>query len=374
MTVQTLYDFSPLARMLWVGVLLALGPLIWVWYQHRGAGAPRRFQALTLLTLFLTFDLLMFGAFTRLTDSGLGCPDWPGCYGKASPIAAHAEIAAAQSAMPSGPVTHDKAWIEMIHRYLATSVGVLMIVLAVSAWLGRARPGPMGWRRAPSPWWPTLTLLWVCIQGVFGALTVTMKLFPAIVTLHLLGGMVLLALLGVQVARTAQLDAQAGPLAIAPGLRRLLWLCFALLGLQVALGGWVSTNYAVLACSDFPLCQGSWWPPMDFQRGFELWRELGLTGSGEVLNFAALTAIHYVHRLAALIVLVLLGLLAWRLNRVPALRQPGRWLAALTTLQLATGLSNVMLDWPLLAAVLHTAGAGALVLVLTWAVVVSHPV
>lgn len=374
MTVQTLYDFSPLARMLWVGVLLALGPLIWVWYQHRGAGAPRRFQALTLLTLFLTFDLLMFGAFTRLTDSGLGCPDWPGCYGKASPIAAHAEIAAAQSAMPSGPVTHDKAWIEMIHRYLATSVGVLMIVLAVSAWLGRARPGPMGWRRAPSPWWPTLTLLWVCIQGVFGALTVTMKLFPAIVTLHLLGGMVLLALLGVQVARTTQLDAQAGPLAIAPGLRRLLWLCFALLGLQVALGGWVSTNYAVLACADFPLCQGSWWPQMDFQRGFELWRELGLTGSGEVLNFAALTAIHYVHRLAALIVLVLLGLLAWRLNRVPALRQPGRWLAALTGLQLATGLSNVMLDWPLLGAVLHTAGAGALVLVLTWAVVVSHPV
>lgn len=374
MTVKTLYDFSPLVRMLWVGVLLALGPLTWVWYQHRRAGALRRTQALTLLTLFLTFDLLMFGAFTRLTDSGLGCPDWPGCYGQASPIAAHAEIAAAQSAMPSGPVTHDKAWIEMVHRYLATSVGVLMIVLAVSAWLGRARPGTLGSRRAPSPWWPTLTLLWVCLQGAFGALTVTMKLFPAIVTLHLLGGMVLLALLGVQVARTAQLDAQAGPLAIAPGLRRLLWLCFAVLGLQIALGGWVSTNYAVLACSDFPLCQGSWWPQMDFQRGFELWRELGLTGSGEVLNFAALTAIHYVHRLAALIVLVLLGLLAWRLNRVPALRQPGRWLAALTTLQWATGLSNVMLDWPLLGAVLHTAGAGALVLVLTWAVVVSHPV
>ena len=371
---QALYDFSPLVRMLWVGVLLALGPLTWVWYQHRRAGALRRTQALTLLTLFLTFDLLMFGAFTRLTDSGLGCPDWPGCYGQASPIAAHAEITAAQSAMPSGPVTHDKAWIEMVHRYLATSVGVLMMVLAVSAWLGRARPGTLGLRRAPSPWWPTLTLLWVCLQGAFGALTVTMKLFPAIVTLHLLGGMVLLALLGVQVARTAQLDAQAGPLAIAPGLRRLLWLCFAVLGVQIALGGWVSTNYAVLACSDFPLCQGSWWPQMDFQRGFELWRELGLTGSGEVLNFAALTAIHYVHRLAALIVLVLLGLLAWRLNRVPALRQPGRWLAALTTLQWATGLSNVMLDWPLLGAVLHTAGAGALVLVLTWAVVVSHPV
>ena len=369
MTVQALYDFSPLVHMLFVGLLLAMGPLTWVWYQQRRATPLRRVRALTLLTLFLTFDLLMFGAFTRLTDSGLGCPDWPGCYGQASPLAAHAAIAAAQSAMPSGPVTHDKAWIEMIHRYLATSVGMLIVVLAATAWLGRRRQAQ---QPGLSPWWPTLTLLWVCLQGAFGALTVTMKLFPAIVTLHLLGGMVLLALLCMQLVRSAQLDGAVPPIGIAAALRRLLWLSFALLALQVALGGWVSTNYAVLACTDFPMCQGSWWPLMDFRQGFELWRELGLTQSGATIGFAALTAIHYAHRLLALLVLASLGLLAWRLVSVPALRQPARWIAALTGLQLATGLSNVLLDWPLLAAVLHTAGAGALVVVLTWTLAASR--
>jgi cytochrome c oxidase assembly protein subunit 15 len=311
----------------------------------------------------------MFGAFTRLTDSGLGCPDWPGCYGNASPLGANVDIAAAQSAMPSGPVTHGKAWVEMIHRYLATSVGVLILVLAVSAWLGRGRT------RQPdfmSLWWPTLTLLWVCIQGAFGALTVTMKLFPAIVTLHLLGGLVLLAMLCVQVVHSAVRDRAVAQVTVTGGLRWLLWLSFGVLMLQIALGGWVSTNYAVLACTDFPKCQNRWWPEMDFQQGFEVWRDLGLTAAGEHINFSALTAIHYVHRLMAFLVLPLLAVLAWRLNRVPALRQPSRWIAALTGLQLATGLSNVVLDWPLLAAVLHTGGAGALVVALTWVVAVNR--
>jgi cytochrome c oxidase assembly protein subunit 15 len=368
-TVRTLYDLSPLARMMFLGLLLALMPLAWVWYQHRRATPLRRLHALTLLTLFLTFDLLIFGAFTRLTDSGLGCPDWPGCYGNASPIGANADIAAAQSAMPSGPVTHGKAWIEMVHRYLATSVGVLILVLAAAAWLRRIRSAR---QQGLSPWWPTLTLLWVCIQGAFGALTVTMKLFPAIVTLHLLGGLVLLVLLCVQVVRSARLERSVPWIAVSAGQRRLIWLSLTLLVLQVALGGWVSTNYAVLACTDFPKCQNSWWPLMDFQQGFEVWRELGYTGAGEPINFAALTAIHYVHRLMALLVLPLLGVLAWRLNRVLALRTPSRWIAALTGLQLATGLSNVVFDWPLLAAVLHTAGAGALVVSLTWTLAVSR--
>lgn len=372
MHAPALYDLSPLAQMMLVGSVLALGPLAWVWHQHRRATPLRRLQALTLLTLFLTFDLVLFGAFTRLTDSGLGCPDWPGCYGNASPVGANAHIAAAQTAMPTGPVTHGKAWVEMIHRYLATSVGVLILVLAVVSWVGwkgRARNGPTG---PLSPWWPTLTLLWVCIQGAFGALTVTMKLFPAIVTLHLVGGLVLLALLCVQVVRAAQIELGIAPVAISPGLRWLLGLCFALLALQVTLGGWVSTNYAVLACTDFPMCQNSWWPLMDFQHGFELWRELGLTRTGEHIDFAALTAIHYVHRLMAVVVLSLLGVLAWRLNRVAALRSPSRWIAALISLQLITGLSNVVLDWPLLAAILHTGGAGALVVVMTWAVAASR--
>jgi len=372
MTVQALYDLSPLVQMMFGGAMLALAPMAWVWFRHRRASPLGRVQALTLLTLFLTFDLVMFGAFTRLTDSGLGCPDWPGCYGNASPVGAHAAIAAAQSAMPTGPVTSGKAWVEMIHRYLATSVGVLILVLAVVAWLGRSAGGRNMQVQPISPWWPTMTLLWVCIQGAFGALTVTMKLFPAIVTLHLLGGLVLLALLCVQAVQFAQLEGKVTPVALSPGLRWLLGLSFVLLVLQAALGAWVSTNYAVLACTDFPKCQSSWWPLMDFSEGFELWRPLGFTAAGEYIGFAALTAIHYVHRLMAFLVLALLGVLAWRLNRVLALRNPSRWIAALVGLQLATGLSNVVLDWPLLAAVLHTGGAGALVLVLTWTVAASR--
>ena len=369
---QPLYDLSPTLQLMLVGLLLALGPLAWVAYRHRRATPLRRAQALTLLTLFLTFDLVLFGAFTRLTDSGLGCPDWPGCYGSASPLGAKVEIAAAQSAMPTGPVTHGKAWVEMIHRYLATSVGVLILVLAVMAWRAARARREQALQPAITPWWPALTLVWVCVQGAFGALTVTMKLFPAIVTLHLMGGLLLLALLCVQAVQQAQLAGDEAPVRISAGLRTLLWSAFALLVMQVALGGWVSTNYAVLACTDFPQCQGRWWPDMNFAQGFEIWRALGLTGAGEAIGFPALTAIHYVHRLAAFVVLGVLAVLAWRLNSVPALRRQSRLMAFLAALQLATGLSNVVLGWPLLAAVLHTGGAGALVVVLTWVVAVTR--
>src|SRR5881397_1699144 len=185
-TMTPAYDLAPLASIALVGVLLALLPVAWVWRRERGQGASARLSALTWLTLFLTFDLVLFGAFTRLTDSGLGCPDWPGCYGNASPLGAQSQIDAAQAAMPSGPVTHHKAWIEMVHRYLATGVGVLIAVLALFSWLAaRGRHLPI------SPWWATATLAWVCVQGAFGALTVTMKLYPLIVTAHLLGGLVL---------------------------------------------------------------------------------------------------------------------------------------------------------------------------------------
>ena len=372
---QPVYDLSPTLQLMLVGLLIALGPLAWVAYRHRRASPLRRAQALTLLTLFLTFDLVLFGAFTRLTDSGLGCPDWPGCYGSASPLGAKEEISAAQAAMPTGPVTHGKAWIEMIHRYLATSVGVLILVLAVMAWQAaraRASQGQGEPRQTITPWWPAFTLVWVCVQGAFGALTVTMKLFPAIVTLHLMGGLLLLALLCAQAVQQAQLAGTQAPVRISAGLRTLLWVTFALLAGQVALGGWVSTNYAVLACTDFPKCQGRWWPDMNFVQGFEIWRELGLTGAGEAISFTALTAIHYVHRLAAFVVLAVLAVLAWRLNSVPELRRQSRLIAFLATLQLVTGLSNVVLGWPLLAAVLHTGGAGALVVVLTWVAAASR--
>jgi len=358
---QPLYDLTPLARMMLLGVVIALGPLAWVWLRNRHAAPAQRLHTLTLLTLFLTFDLVLFGAFTRLTDSGLGCPDWPGCYGSVSPVGAREAIAAAQEAMPTGPVTFSKAWIEMIHRYLATGVGVLILVLATVSWVERRRV-------TVSFWWPLLTLFWVCLQGAFGALTVTMKLFPAIVTLHLLGGMGLLALLRAQsVAYTLAEPASPGRWEVPPRARLALIGVFVLLWVQIALGGWVSTNYAVLACSEFPTCQGSWWPPMDLREGFTVWRELGEGRSGASIPFAALTGIHYVHRLSAYVVFLAMFWLAWVLWPVHDLRPVVRWTLGLALWQLLTGMANVVFDWPLLAAVSHTGGAAALVIVLTGA-------
>ena len=360
MTEPSLYNLAPALRLALLGIAIAAGPLAWVWLRNRQAAPAQRLAALTLLTLFLTFDLVLFGAFTRLTDSGLGCPDWPGCYGNASPVGAIEQIRAEEARMPTGPVTHGKAWVEMIHRYLATGVGVLITTLMVATWLQRKRGVPV------SSWWPALTFVWVCVQGAFGALTVTMKLFPAIVTLHLLGGLVLLALLTLQAVAYRQSQRGTGAAAIAPSARAWLLAAGVLVWLQVALGGWVSTNYAVLACSEFPTCQGSWWPAMDFRQGFEVWRELGKTGAGEHVTFAALTAIHYTHRMLAYAVFAVLGVVAWQLRGGP-LRIAARVIAGLALWQFATGLSNVVLDWPLVAAVAHTGGAAALVVALTWA-------
>ncbi len=365
---MSLLDWTPVFKVMINGLLLAIGPLAWVWVRQRGANPLSRLHALTLLTLFLTLDLIMFGAFTRLTDSGLGCPDWPGCYGSASPIGAHADISAAQSAMPSGPVTLSKAWIEMIHRYLATGVGVLILVLCGLNWRTRDQGTTVAL--------PLFTLLWVCVQGAFGALTVTMKLLPAIVTLHLLGGLTLLALLTWQAVRSHALLKPTQAATHTPThastdtpswLRAALVLGLCVLVLQIALGGWVSTNYAVLACQEVPTCQGSWWPPMNFAQGFTVWRELGMNSDGTPISFEALTAIHMVHRLMAVVVLVVLGTLAFRMKRTQAWRTQGRWLNILLLLQLVTGLSNVILGWPLLAAVVHTGGAAGLLGVLTWA-------
>ncbi|MBS0444529.1 MAG: COX15/CtaA family protein [Proteobacteria bacterium] len=357
MAVPPSYDYAPVAAIMAAGALLALVPLAWAWRGWRGSTPAERLRALTVVALFLTFDLVLFGAFTRLTDSGLGCPDWPGCYGNASPLGAHADIHAAQALMPQGPVTHVKAWIEMIHRYLATTVGALIVVLAVASW-AIARRG----RAAISPWWATATLVWVCLQGAFGAWTVTMKLYPAIVTAHLLGGLGLVALLAVQAERY-----RPRPVVLSRGLRAAVVGVAVLALAQIALGGWVSTNYAVLACTEFPACQGSWWPPMDFEAGFTLLRPLGLSADGKFLPFAALTAIHVAHRLLAGVVLAALLLLAWRLHAQPALRPWARGLVAIALWQLASGLGNVLLGWPLIAAVAHTGGAAALMLLLaTW--------
>jgi cytochrome c oxidase assembly protein subunit 15 len=347
--------------LLWLllkGVAVAALPLAYVALSRD----PQKFRKLAWLTAFLTLDLIMFGSFTRLTDSGLGCPDWPGCYGHSNPVSAGEPIRAAESALPTGPVTVTKAWIEMLHRYLALGVGFMIIMLTVQAWR-RAR-AESGHRAAA--WLGTAALGWVCVQGAFGALTVTMKLQPAIVTMHLLGGVVLLALLTWLALREDEATpADAAGRTLRPAAIEALLVVF----VQIALGGWVSSNYAVLACPDVPLCQGAVVPPMDFAHGFTGWRELGRTGAGELIPFQALVAIHWVHRIFALVVFGLLGWLAARLWKRRGLARLGQLLLGLLVLQLLTGTSNILFDWPLLGAVVHSGGAALLVALL---VVINH--
>ncbi|HCY62144.1 MAG TPA: heme A synthase [Oxalobacteraceae bacterium] len=342
------------------GLLVALLALATVWASRDA----NKYRKLAWVTLFLTFDLIMFGAFTRLTDSGLGCPDWPGCYGHANPLQAHAQISAAEAAMPQGPVTVAKAWIEMIHRYLAMGVGVLIIALMTVAWRNRARARRMAVAvpAASSPWLPSFLFVFVCLQGAFGAWTVTLKLQPVIVTIHLLLGMGLLALLTWLAAR------QSPPAAVAAAGRNLripAALALLVLFCQIALGGWVSTNYAALACTDLPTCHGAWLPEMDFDNGFTLWRDLGKTAAGDFLPFPALTAIHWTHRVFALAVTAAVGWVACRAMKVAGLRKTGIWLLAALALQVLVGVSTIYLNWPLALAVAHNGGAALLVLLLT---------
>ena len=351
---------ATLAQLGVTGLLAASLPLAMVWIS----ADANKYRKLVWAVVFLTVDLIVFGAFTRLTDSGLGCPDWPGCYGLANPFLAHEQIRAAQALMPTGPVSVVKAWIEMIHRYLAMGIGVLIMALTSKAWLQ--------WRRtrndAFAPALPTVLFLFVCVQGAFGAWTVTMKLQPVIVTIHLLLGMGLLALLTWMGGREDYLVKPrpgGGDVATLRRVRALALMAAVLLALQIALGGWVSTNYATLACSDFPLCNGQLVPAMDFEHGFTLWRELGKTAAGHYLPFAALTAIHWVHRNFALVVIAGLGWTAWSAWRQPALQRTARLIAAVLALQAATGIATVFFSFPLAIAVMHNAGAALLVLLVT---------
>ena len=338
-----------------MGMLAALLPLAIVWVSSD----TDKYRKLVWVTLFLTFDLIMFGAFTRLTDSGLGCPDWPGCYGHANPLQAHADISAAETAMPTGPVTVVKAWIEMIHRYLAMGIGVLIVAMLVIAWRSWLKSSRKDTKF--SPVFPMLLFAFVCVQGAFGAWTVTMKLQPIIVTTHLLLGMTLLALLTWFGAR---LNEHLTVPRSAVALRIPAALALMLLVIQIALGGWVSTNYAALACTDYPLCQGELFPQMDFSNGFSLWRDLGKTAHGDFLPFPALTAIHWMHRIFAIIVVVLVAWVSLRAYKIDALRKLARWLLIMIALQFSIGVSAIFLQLPLVLAVAHNGGAAVLLLLL----------
>jgi cytochrome c oxidase assembly protein subunit 15 len=333
-----------------IGLCIALLPLSYVFVK----GDQAKFRKLLWVTTFLTLDLVMFGGFTRLTDSGLGCPDWPGCYGTASPFSAHHAIQLAATAMPTGPVTMSKAWIEMIHRYVAMALGVLIITQGLIVFVRRKT-------LRISLAWPLGLLGLILVQGAFGAWTVTLKLQPVIVTTHLLLALCLLAALGWFAA------SQKPQPAYDPSVRRwrlAVWIGLLLLVVQIALGGWVSTNYAVLACADFPMCNGQWVPPMDFGQGFHLWRKLGMAADGEVITQAALVAIHWTHRVFAVVVVAYLFCLGVTLKRSPLLRQPARLLAVMAIVQFLTGLSNIVLKWPLPIAVAHNGGAAIMLLTL----------
>ena len=340
-----------------IAFLFAGLPLLYLWTRP----GYSLFQKLNWVLVFMTFDLIVFGAFTRLTDSGLGCPDWPGCYGASNPFHALGEIQQAESTLPSGPVTVMKAWIEMIHRYLAMTVGVL--ILAQVALAGKRLK-----RLGKGPLLGSLGLLvLVCIQGAFGAWTVTLKLQPIIVTTHLMLALVLFACLTVYAQQNwEEKNSTVRTLNVRPLSATLLALAFIVLTIQVFLGAWVSTNYAVLACPDFPTCLGAVWPETNWSEGFTFWRELGLNAQGEFISPVALQTIHWAHRSFAVLVLVVFSVLGWRALQSSTLATTGlgrfaRLLFSLLALQILTGISNVIFQWPLIAALLHTAGSAALV-------------
>jgi len=319
------------------------------------------FSKLVYATTLLTFVLVALGAYVRLTDAGLGCPDWPGCYGKLSPFHAETEIDDAQQLSPAGPVSATKAWNEMLHRYLASLVGAMIVAIVVQVFLKRRRSQSDSSDPGKAIGLPLLLLGFVILQGLFGKWTVTLLLKPAIVTLHLLGGMVILAMLAWLSARQLRLAGARRP-AEARRLRPWAILAIFMVFGQIALGGWVSTNYAALACIDFPTCHGKWLPDMDFGHGFQLRRELGMTAQGEPLSNASLNAIHWAHRVGALVLTVYLGIMAYAAAAMTGLRRYAWALGAALVLQIGLGISNVLAMLPLPLAVAHNAGAALLLI------------
>ena len=309
---------------------------------------------LALCATVLALLVVMLGAYTRLTHAGLGCPDWPGCYGFLGVPQSEAQLAHAERHFPEAPVEARKGWNEMVHRYFAGSLGLLILLLAVQALRRRDTPGqPLKL--------PLALLALVLLQAAFGMWTVTLKLWPQVVTAHLLGGF---ATLGLLFLLTLRLSGALPPLAgVLRHLRLLAALALLALVGQIALGGWVSSNYAAVACVDLPTCHGEWWPAMDFANGFHLTQHIGPNYLGGQLDSDARTAIHLSHRLGALLVSVLLLGLAWQLHRGGLSRLAALLLLALGV-QVSLGIANVLWHLPLAVAVAHNLGGASLLLVL----------
>ena len=312
------------------------------------------FRRLCLVATLLALIVIVMGAWVRLSHAGLGCPDWPGCYGHLTVGQAVENAEHANAAFPERPLEPDKALKEMVHRYAASGLGLLILTIAIFAWVNRRDPAqPM---RLPG-----FLVALVVFQGLLGMWTVTLLVKPAVVTAHLVGGLTTMALcwwLALRVDRTTRPPGERG-------LRRLAVVGLAVLAVQIMLGGWVSTNYSALACPDFPTCQKSFWPEMDFKEAFVLWRGLGIDYEGGVLDHPARVAIHFVHRLGAVVTALVLGFLAWRAIRTGqsrAVRMAGTALGALLVVQWTLGPVMVLKALPLELATAHNGVAALLVL------------
>lgn len=316
------------------------------------------YKKLLVFATLLTFFVVVLGAYVRLSDAGLGCPDWPGCYGKVTPFHAKDEISAAHAVQPHGPVSLHKAWKEMVHRYFASTLGFIILCIAFLAWRKRELLQQS----------PTLAFLLVGVvifQGLLGKWTVTLLLKPAIVTSHLIGGLLLLSLLTWLTLRQFKLF-QSTDFVKSGHIRLLAILSLIAVAAQIILGGWVSTNYAALICQDFPSCQGTFLPAMDFESAFHIFRELGMTADGELLSIEALTAIQWMHRVGALITFIIVSSLAISLLLKKESRTLGLVIVIILLTQIALGISNVYLRLPLVLAVAHNAGAALLLVTMVF--------
>lgn len=322
-------------------------------------------RRLAFAGMLLCLTVVVLGAYVRLTDAGLGCPDWPTCYGHVTPAGAAANEATAVAQFPGWQFDSGKAWREMIHRYAATTLGLVIVLITGISLVYRNA-------QLPSVRFVIALLATVVFQGALGALTVWWLVKPVIVVLHLLGGLSTLALLSwlwlTLRRRTGVLQpvASVTPVASLAGARRLAVVGVCALGVQVALGGWTSSNYAAVACPDFPRCQDQWWPEgMDYRDAFVLWRGLDINYTGGILQHPARVAIHFTHRLGAIVASLSLLLAAFSVLRsaaTPLLRNGAWWLVAALALQLTIGVLMVLRGFPLLFATAHNAGAALLLI------------
>ena len=312
----------------------------------------RTMHRLAIIAAVIAFCVIVLGAWVRLSHAGLGCPDWPGCYGQLTWPDAAAEIEAANQIFPERPFESSKAWREMVHRYLA---GGLMLLVFAMTWLSWRGPEPLHKFRALT----TMLTALIIFQALLGMWTVTLKLKPIIVMAHLLGGLTSFSLI-LWLMLSSRRRFSDKPSMGVRRMREPIIVAIVILGIQIALGGWTSANYAALACPDLPTCGGQWWPDANFKEGFILWREVGVNYEGGLLDQQSRIAIHFTHRVGAIITLLVLITLAFRLFKVPRLRGGGQLLMSLVLVQFTLGILNVALYLPLANAVAHNAGAALL--------------